>query len=127
MIEIVWEFVVKREFREQFELGYGPGGVWSRLFADSGGFRGITVLRDTKDPRRYLTIEVWDTQAQRAQALAEHTVVYAQLEADLDRWVDSKNEVGIYSVLGQAAVRPRGKAMRIKGETNLRSGSETVW
>ena len=127
MIEIVWEFVVKREFREQFELTYGPGGVWSKLFASSTGFRGITVLRDTKDPRRYLTIEVWDTDAQRAQNLAEHAAAHSQLEADLDRWVDSKSEIGMYSVLGQAAVRPRGKAMRAKGEANLRSGSETSW
>jgi hypothetical protein len=33
MIEIVWEFVVKEEARGQFELAYGPGGAWSKLFA----------------------------------------------------------------------------------------------
>jgi heme-degrading monooxygenase HmoA len=68
MVEIVWEFVVKEEARGQFELAYGPGGAWSKLFARCPGFRGTTVLRDTKNPRRYLTIDLWETGAQREQA-----------------------------------------------------------
>ena len=50
MIEIVWEYVVKEEARGQFELAYGPGGAWSKLFARCPGFRGTTLLRDTKNP-----------------------------------------------------------------------------
>ena len=46
MVEIVWEFVVKEEARGQFELAYGPGGAWSKLFARCPGFRGTTLLRD---------------------------------------------------------------------------------
>ncbi len=57
MVEIVWEFVVKEEARGQFELAYGPGGAWSKLFARYPGFRGTTLLRDTENPRRYLTID----------------------------------------------------------------------
>ena len=47
MVEIVWEFVVREETRGQFELAYGPGGAWSKLFARCLGFRGTTLLRDT--------------------------------------------------------------------------------
>ena len=126
MIEIVWEFVVHKEHRAQFELTYGPGGAWSGLFAGSGGFRGITVLRDARDPRRYLTIEVWDTEAQRQQALAQQKTAHAQLEVDLGAWVDSRSELGVYNMLGQAAVRPRGKATQVKAKANFR-GDETSW
>jgi heme-degrading monooxygenase HmoA len=112
MVEIVCEYVVKQEARGQFELAYGPGGAWSRLFARSPGFRGTTVQRDTKDPRRYLTIELWDSVAQRGQALAEGEAEYSSLEAALAGCAETKIEVGTFSVLAEATVRPRGRAGR---------------
>ena len=71
MIEIIWEYIVKEEFRGQFELAYGPGGAWSKLFANSPGFRGTTILRDTAVPHPHdLTIDLWDTLDQREAFLA---------------------------------------------------------
>ena len=114
MIEIVWEFVVKEDGRGQFELAYGPGGAWSKLFARSPGFRGITLLRDTQNPRRYLAIDVWDTPAQREQTLAESEAEYADLDAALAEWTESRAEVGIFRVRAEATVYPRSRAQRGK-------------
>ena len=122
MIEIVCEFVVKEEARGQFELAYGPGGAWSKLFAQSPGFRGTTMLRDTKNPRRYLTIDLWDTEAQREQALDEREAEYSSLDAAFGDWTESRTEVGIFRVLAEATVRPRGRARHSKsGEARRRS------
>lgn len=98
MIEIVWEYIVKEEARGQFELAYGPGGAWSKLFAQSPGFRGTTLLHDTKNPRRYLTIDLWETMVQWEQWLAEHKAEYATLDAAFDDWTDFEIEVGIFSL-----------------------------
>ena len=122
MIEIVWEFVVKEEARGQFELAYGPGGAWSKLFAQCPGFRGTTLLRDTENPRRYLAIDLWDTEAQREQMLAERKAEYARMDAALGDWTESKTELGIFRVLAEATVHPRGRARRSKaGEARRRS------
>jgi heme-degrading monooxygenase HmoA len=122
MIEIVCEFVVKEKARGQFELAYGPGGAWSKLFAQSPGFRGTTLLRDTKNPRRYLAIDLWDTEAQREQVLAERKAEYSSLESAFGEWTESKTEVGVFRVLAEATVRPRGRARRSKaGEARRRS------
>jgi heme-degrading monooxygenase HmoA len=122
MVEIVWEFVVKEESRGRFELAYGPGGAWSKLFARCPGFRGITLLRDTKDPRRYLAFDLWDTAAQREQALAEREAEYSGLDASLGDWTESRTEVGTFSMLAEATVRPLGKAGRTKaGEAGGRN------
>jgi heme-degrading monooxygenase HmoA len=122
MIEIVWEFVVKEEARGQFELAYGPGGAWSKLFARSPGFRGTTLLRDTKDPRRYLAIELWDTEIQREQVLAERKAEYSNLDATFDDWTESRTEMGIFRVQAEATVHPRGRARRSEaGEARRRS------
>ena len=114
MVEIICEFVVKEEARGQFELAYGPGGAWSKLFARCPGFRGTTLLRDTKNARRYLTLDFWDTLAQREQMLAERKAEYSDLEAALADWTESKSEVGIFRVLAEATIRPRGRARRSK-------------
>jgi len=122
MIEFVCEFVVKEEARGQFELAYGPGGAWSKLFARCPGFRGTTVLRDTENLRRYLTIDIWDTLAQREQMLAERKAEYSNLEAAFADWAESRTEVGIFRVLAEATVHPRGRAGRSKaGEARRRS------
>jgi heme-degrading monooxygenase HmoA len=114
MIEIVCEYVVKEEARGQFELAFGPGGAWSKLCAGSPGFRGTTVLRNTKNPRQYLTIDLWDTEAQREQMLAERKAEYADLDAAFGDWTESRTEVGVFRVLAEATVRPRGRARRGK-------------
>ena len=125
MIEIVWEFVVKEEAQGQFELAYGPGGAWSKLFAQCPGFRGTTLLRDTNDPRRYLTIDLWDTLDQREQMLAEHEAEYANLDADFAEWTESETELGIFRVQAEATVRPRGKARRSKAAEARRRSRRT--
>jgi hypothetical protein len=110
VIEIVCEVIVKEENRGQFELAYGPGGAWSKLFAQCPGFRGTTLLRDTKNPRRYLTIDLWDTEAQWLQALLERRDDYSGLEAAFSAWTDSRSELGLFRVQAEATVRPRGRA-----------------
>jgi hypothetical protein len=126
MIEIVWEFIVKEEPRGQFELAYGPGGAWSKLLARCPGFRGTTLLRDTKNPRRYLTIEFWDTLAQREQMLAERKTEYSNLDAALANWTESKTELGNFRVLAEGTVHPRGRGRRSKtGDSRRRSRRTT--
>lgn len=121
MVENVWEFIVKEEARGQFELAYGPGGAWSKLFARCPGFRGTTLLRDMKNPRRYLTIDLWKTEDHREQALAELKAEYSDLDATFDNWTESQTEVGTFSVRAEATVRPRGKPGRSRARNALRS------
>ena len=121
MIQIAWELVVKEEARGQFELTYGPGGAWSKLFEHCPGFRGLTLLRDVKMPRRYLAVEFWDTEAQREAMLAGRRAECADLGAILDSWIESKTEVGIFKVLAEATVRPHGTTRRSKAMEPQRS------
>jgi len=112
MVELVREFVVKEGSRGQFELAYGPGGAWSQLFARCPGFRGATLLRDTRHPQRYLAIDIWETDAQRKQALAERKAEYSDLDATFAEWTTSRIEVGVFRVLAEATVQPHGRAAR---------------
>lgn len=126
MIEVIQEFVVKEEVRGQFELLYGPGGAWSSLFTRCPGFRGTTLLRDTKDRRRYLAIDFWEAEGQRERVLADHEAEYSSLEAALSAWTESRAEVGLFRVLAEATVRPRGRAARTEGGETARRNHRTT-
>lgn len=126
MIEIVWEFVVKDEVRGRFELAYGPGGAWSKLFKRCPGFRGTTMLRDTKNPRRFLTIDLWNTEVQMEQALVEHRIEYADMMATFGEWSESMTEVGMFSVLAEATVRPRPRSRQNRAGETRRSRRQTT-
>ena len=114
MIEVVYEFIVKNESRGRFELAYGPGGAWSQVFAPCEGFRGITVMRDLENPRRYLTIELWDSADQRQLAFSKQKTEGDELNSMMANWTDSITEVGIFRVMAEATVRPHGKTRRTK-------------
>ena len=107
MIEIVWEYHVKQAHQPQFELAYGPGGAWSRLFGECAGYRGTSVLRDLDHPLRYLTVDVWNSQAEWEQALADKSAEYAELDAAYAEWTESERQLGVFRMQGEANVRPR--------------------
>ncbi len=119
MIEMIWEFVVKEKDRGQFELAFGPGGAWSKLFAGSPGFRGTTLLRDINIPNKYLAVDIWDSLDLREKILTAHEAEYARLDAALAAWTKSKAEVGVYRVLAEATVQPRGGRRRRRRGASL--------
>ncbi len=112
MIEIVWEFVVREAGRGLFELTFGPGGAWSRLFGPAPGFRGTTVMQDVEQPGRYLVVEIWDTGEGREALLAARPEAVADLEAELAALVVSRTGLGVFRVRAEATVQPRGRPTR---------------
>ena len=112
MVEMMWEISVKEQARGQFELAYGPGGAWSKLFGRCAGFRGITLLRDANNSQRYVAIEIWDAEEQRAQALVERDAEHATLIASLSEWVEAINELGTFRLLAEGTVRVRSGSRR---------------
>jgi heme-degrading monooxygenase HmoA len=110
MIQIVWQYEVGEENRGKFELAFGPGGAWSSLFAKAPGYRGTALLRDTEDPRKYLTIDAWDTEEHHKSFLNEHREEYQAMDAGFSEFIHSEAKVGAYKLLAEATVRPAPKA-----------------
>jgi heme-degrading monooxygenase HmoA len=61
MFIILWEYVVAEGREVEFEKIYGADGDWTQLFKRSRGYLGTDLLRDPNHPRRYLTIDRWDS------------------------------------------------------------------
>jgi heme-degrading monooxygenase HmoA len=112
MIQIVWQYEIKDESRGKFELAYGPGGAWSTLFARAPGYRGTALLRDVENPRKYLTIDAWDTEEHHQDFLSQHRDEYAAMDAGFSQLVDSEAKIGAYMLLAEATVRPAPTSRR---------------
>jgi hypothetical protein len=118
MIQVIWQYEVKEGARTKFELAYGPGGMWSQLFSKAPGFRGTALLRDSGNPRRYLTVDSWDTEEQRNAMLAQLGEEYSALDSAFREWTEHEAEIGVYRILSEAIVRPRMATH--KGKRDLR-------
>ena len=116
MIEVVYEVMTQPGAGGRFELVFGPGGAWSDLFSECPGFRGTTVLRDTTDPRRYMIVDLWDSEVARERAIAEQQDAYLALEADLNTWTAARQDLGTFRILNSATVRSRPTSRR-RGRT----------
>jgi heme-degrading monooxygenase HmoA len=97
LIQVMWEFVVKPEATRSFEQAYRPGGEWSRLFEHCPGYQGTMLMQDTEDPRRYVTIDTWETAEQ--QKAAVERAQYSQLDRALAHLMESEQEIGVFEAV----------------------------
>ena len=77
----LWEFIVEPEHVEEFERHYGPEGSWVELFRQAPGYVETLLLRDSMDPRRFITIDRWES----AEAYRTFRTVFSQQYTDRDR------------------------------------------
>ncbi len=77
-----WEFIVLAPKQVEFECRYGPDGDWAHLFRQAQGFIRLELLRDLKDPLRYLTLDRWQDEASYRAFHAKFADAYAALDRD---------------------------------------------
>jgi hypothetical protein len=56
-------------------------------------------VRETHDPRRYLTIDSWETDDQRTAMLAASQLEYAQLDHEHAGLTESEVELGVFTIV----------------------------
>jgi quinol monooxygenase YgiN len=103
MIQIVWEFVVKEDSVAAFRRAYGPDGDWAILFGRHPGYHGTTLLQDTAQAARFVTIDRWADSAAFDAMRRDSREGYARLDALLGALTVSERELGVFrSEPGQA-------------------------
>jgi heme-degrading monooxygenase HmoA len=95
----LWEFLVEPGRRAQFEQRYGPRGAWVRLFRQAPGYLGTWLLRDAADPRRFITVDRWESAAAYQSFRSALARPYAELDAHCagltvkETWLGSFDEL----------------------------------
>jgi hypothetical protein len=96
MVQFVWEFVARADRVKEFETAYANSGPWAQLFRRSGGFHGTTLLRDSDNVRRYLTIDRWQSAASQREMREQFAKEYAELDRACEEFTESERRVGVF-------------------------------
>ena len=97
MVHIVWEFLVRADRLPEFERHYsGVDGPWAQLFARGPGFRGTLLLRNTEDPRYFLTIDSWDSAVAQVRMREQLHDEYSRLDQACEDLTESERRVGVF-------------------------------
>lgn len=96
---IIWEFRVRPGRERLFEQAYGADGAWVRCFRQEHAYIRTDLLRDTHDSGRYLTLDVWESQAAYEAFLPAHTDEYRKIDAQCEALTEREREVGRFVVV----------------------------
>ena len=96
MVQFVWEFIARADKIDDFERHYAAAGPWGDIFRKSAGYLSTRLLRDAENPRRYLTIDRWDSvasyRAMREKFVKEHDALDRTCEA----FTESERRIGVF-------------------------------
>ena len=105
MFVIAWQFDVVPEKTEEFEQRYGSHGVWHDLFARSEGYIGTRLLCDSARMHRYVTLDLWTSEAAFQELQERYKQEYEDLDAALAHLTSSEIRLGSFdSGVSQAEV-----------------------
>lgn len=79
MYLILWRYVVEGDRDMEFRDSYGPGGEWSRLFAESPAFRGVELVA-LETPGHYITIDRWSSKDEFDEFMVHKLRDYERLD-----------------------------------------------
>ena len=99
MLVIVWEFRVKPGQIEEFEDLYRADGPWAELFRESPGFVSTTLMKDLRDPERYVVADRWTSEEMFEAFRREHGARYDALDERCRRLTERESEIGRFDFL----------------------------
>jgi heme-degrading monooxygenase HmoA len=105
MFVIAWQFDVLPGKAEEFEKHYGSQGAWRDLFARNEGYIGTRLLRDSARTHRYVTLDLWASEAAFQDLRDRYKQEYEGLDASLAHLTSAEIHLGSFdSGVSQAEV-----------------------
>ena len=77
-----------------FEQAYGPDGAWVRLFSTDPTYGGTELVRDITEPRRYLTLDSWETGEAYAEFRRQRAEEYLAIDKVCDGLTERETKIG---------------------------------
>jgi heme-degrading monooxygenase HmoA len=96
MVRILWEFIARADKIQEFEDFYANSGPWTELFRRQAGYHGTILLRDTATPRRYLTIDRWDSAASHRAMRERFAEEWEELDRAGEGLTESEKHEGVF-------------------------------
>src|SRR5262245_35723131 len=92
----VWEFRVRADRLADFTRTYGPSGEWVALFRRSPAYLRTELLRDERDPQRFLTVDHWRSRADWSAFREAHKADFDALDRRCEEMTEAERLIGCY-------------------------------
>ena len=99
MLVVVWEYRARPERVEEFESFYRPDGPWGALFRESPAFISSTLMKDQRDPLRFLVADRWTSETVYEEFKRGIATRYQELSDRGQRLYDRETEIGRFDFL----------------------------
>jgi len=94
----IWAFEVKPGHEAEFERAYGSDGDWVPLFRRAPGYLHSELLRDTENPRRYLTIDHWESETAQRAFRERFAAEFATIDRACEQLTESETLIGHFTL-----------------------------
>jgi heme-degrading monooxygenase HmoA len=94
MLVIVWEYMARPDRIDEFEALYRPDGPWVELFRKSPGFVSTTLMRDVRDPHRFVIADRWNSEGSYEEFKKDFAAEYQTLSERGERTHRAEHLIG---------------------------------
>jgi quinol monooxygenase YgiN len=90
----IWEFLAAPDMADEFARVYGPQGNWVQLFRRAKGYIRSELYRDGANPRRFVTIDHWESEAAWEAFRSEFSDEYEELDVQCEKLTVRETQLG---------------------------------
>jgi heme-degrading monooxygenase HmoA len=94
----LWEFIVEPDHLDEFRRHYGHDGSWAALFRRATGYMGTLLLQDRSNPRRFITMDRWESPEAFGLFCGAFAKEYAELDARCDQLTEREVSLGEFNL-----------------------------
>jgi heme-degrading monooxygenase HmoA len=94
MLVVVWEYKARGDHADEFESFYRPDGPWGTLFRDCPAFVSVTLMKDQRDPLRFMVADRWTSEMLYEEFKRERAEAWRELSERGGRLYERETEVG---------------------------------
>jgi heme-degrading monooxygenase HmoA len=99
VLVLVWEYRARPGREEEFESYYRPDGPWVELFRESPAFISTTLMKDLRDPLRFLVADRWTSESLYEEFRRTAVARYDALSDRGRRLYERETEIGRFDFL----------------------------
>ncbi len=88
------EYLVVPDRVDAFREAYGQDGPWAQLFRRDPAYVRTELHRDTANPRRFITVDHWTSQAACMSFRDRHRDEYDGLDAAFAEYKEAERYIG---------------------------------
>lgn len=102
----IWAFEVKVGREADFERAYGSDGDWVQLFRQGRGYLQTQLIRDTKNSRRYVTIDHWENESVQRAFREQFAAEFLRIDQACEQLTESETLIGQFTLLMPVESKP---------------------